>query len=445
MKKAWILMLTVVLLLLCCAFAGAEEIRETDLFDLWDYGGESPVWTGSAVPISEGVVITSSAMLPKNTDYLVVSDGKEQWEAEAVMSDSEGKLMLVLFDAEKKPSRYGTWPLMPMGTNTAASSCVVRFGDALGSRINRAVLNAEETEWMGRHCYLMTLSDAAPAGSPVLTEDGQLAAIVAAQYAEGMNRVLALPADEIAESLTEVAAMLNNLPDWSEKPEGLTVTLDRNAATIDWSGMTLPEKAENEKLYLIVADAGNSYLNYYPAEVSNRTLKTILTPGRLYVAGVKAYSGIPDSLPDKYIVFNAAPVKRLTDHSFRPILTAVAESQGPSLKEGETPVPVTEVTLDLLRSGRAWFYSSSTYEVTEEINDGTLLVTLTDPQGVNYRWESSWVYSPAYMEGDIWYISLRDSGLLSFLENRNQDIRGVFQMAYYVNGDLADCFEFELK
>ena len=47
----------------------------------------------------------------------------------------------------------------------------------------------------------------------------------------------------------------------------------------------------------------------------------------------------------------------------------------------EKPVPVTEVTEELLRSGRAYFYSTSSYEVTEELPDQTLLVTLTDPNG----------------------------------------------------------------
>ena len=108
------------------------------------------------------------------------------------------------------------------------------------------------------------------------------------------------------------------------------------------------------------------------------------------------------------------------------------------------PVPVTEVTEELLRSGRAYFYSTSTYRVTENLPDNTLLVTLTDPEGGNYRYESSWIYGPEYMNEDTWYIPLTRSGLVAGLD-RNGYPRGVYRMAFFVDGELADSFSFELK
>ena len=68
MKKGLLVVLAAVVLLLCYSFAGAEEEKEADLFDLWDYGGESPAWAGFAVPVSEDIVITSPAALPDNTE-----------------------------------------------------------------------------------------------------------------------------------------------------------------------------------------------------------------------------------------------------------------------------------------------------------------------------------------------------------------------------------------
>ena len=135
---------------------------------------------------------------------------------------------------------------------------------------------------------------------------------------------------------------------------------------------------------------------------------------------------------------------KLTEYGFKPVLTAIAEAPEGGLKDGEMPVPVTEVTRELLRSGRAYFYSHSAYEVTENIEGKSLLITLTDPNGNNYRHESSWLYSPDYMAEDIWYISLADSGLTSIL-NAEDYPAGVYQMAFYVDGLLADEFSFELK
>ena len=98
----------------------------------------------------------------------------------------------------------------------------------------------------------------------------------------------------------------------------------------------------------------------------------------------------------------------------------------------------------MLRSGRAYFYSESAYEVEETVEDKTLLVTLTDPDGVNYTYRSSWIYMPEYMTGDIWYLSLKETGLTAALD-RNGYPAGVYRMAYYVDGELADEFAFELK
>ena len=110
----------------------------------------------------------------------------------------------------------------------------------------------------------------------------------------------------------------------------------------------------------------------------------------------------------------------------------------------ETPVPVTEVTEELLRSGRAYFYSSSTYEVDETLPNESLLITLTDPNGNNYRYESGWIYSPEYMAEDIWYLPITDTGLTASLD-ANGYPKGTYQLAFFVDGALADEFSFELK
>ena len=79
-----------------------------------------------------------------------------------------------------------------------------------------------------------------------------------------------------------------------------------------------------------------------------------------------------------------------------------------------------------------------------QVEGKTLLVTLTDPHGNVYRYESSWLYAPEYMKEDVWFIPLTESGLIWSL-NQDGYPKGEYQMAYYVEGELADSFTFELK
>ena len=69
---------------------------------------------------------------------------------------------------------------------------------------------------------------------------------------------------------------------------------------------------------------------------------------------------------------------------------------------------------------------------------------IEDPAGNNYRYESGWLYSPDYMAEDIWYLSLAETNLTSIL-NADGYPAGVYRVAFYVDGLLADEFSFELK
>ena len=444
MKKYLVLLLVLLLALSSAAFAEEDTEKAKDLFDIWDYGDESMTWICTAIPVAEGAVMISAANLPEKQDQLAVTDGKNVWEVKAVIPEQDGQLALLLYDSGTAVPRYDVWELLPYGSSVPVTSCYVRTGDEMGSRINRRILSSESVRWQDDPYLMLTLSGPVPPGSPVLTTDGNLAGLVVSEYAEGINRFLAIPADGIAMRLTEISLKLNNMPDWGEPPEGLKITAEKNVVTVDWKEMKLPETQEGEELYLVMLDGANSYLNYYPVLTAQRKLTFILTPGRFYMFGIGAFTGAPSELPARFATVSVPPAGKLTDHDFRPILTAIAESEGKTLKDGEKPVPVTAVTEDLLRSGRAWFYSSSCYKVSESISNISLLVTLTDPDGVNYRYESSWLYDPSYMNEDIWYLSMQETGLTSSLD-QNGYPKGIYEVAFYVGGDLADQFSFELK
>ena len=129
----------------------------------------------------------------------------------------------------------------------------------------------------------------------------------------------------------------------------------------------------------------------------------------------------------------------LTDYHFRSLVFAVAAPA-----EGQAmPVQVTEVTEELLRGGSACILSATSYELTEDVPDASLLITLTAPDGNNYRYESGWMYDRTLMERDEWYVSLKETGLLEML-NRNGYPKGEYEVCMYIGGKLADSFRFEL-
>ena len=132
----------------------------------------------------------------------------------------------------------------------------------------------------------------------------------------------------------------------------------------------------------------------------------------------------------------------MTDHQFRSITLAVAELQ-PDAPADAMPVVPEKITEEMLRSGRACLYSVSSYSVEEKIDNETLLVTLTAPDGNIYHYESGWYYDPAIMERDEWYTTLDNTGLLEML-NRNGYPRGTYELSMYIDGKCADTFVFEL-
>ena len=439
MKKVFALLLALLLALTVCAASGEEE-RTPALYDLYSADGDTPVWLGNAVSLYDGILITAASNIPDGLRYLLISDGVYTWEAEAAAYDNAGLIMAILFDSDTQVPAAGIYQL----DNSAALSagCRVLTGDENLSRVNREVYSATSVTWRSASCLLLSLSGSAAPGALLLTADGKLAGMAVAEWGEGTDRYVFLSADGLYQSLSESLDVFTG-QNPINPPEGLVITTDGNIVSFDWSGMTLPEKAIGEELYLIVADTMNRYLTYYRIDDETR-LDMVLTPGRTYHSGIAASAESPSMVPDAYAVTVLPEAEKLTDYGFTSKVIALAEEPAEGLPANTLPTPVTEVTEELLRSGRAYFYSCTTYEVTETIDDVTLLITLTDPEGNNYRYLSGWIYDPSLMTDDRWAVSLEDTGLLSMLNDAGYPA-GIYEIAMYIGGKLADSFTFELK
>ena len=413
-----------------------------ELFDVFYMNDESPAWLGIAVPVSEGIALTSAAVLPEDTrGHIAVSAGGRAWEATDVVLDAAGVAALIFYDEAGQPATTDHYTFVPYGVTVSAADLTVRSADEHGSRLNLPVQSVSPCAWQGLDCVVVQLAGGAVPGSPVLTDDGDLAALLVAVYAEGENRYMALTVPGIYQVIAGAAAASAERE--HAAPEGYTVSVSKNRVTFDWAALPPEHGQEGETRYLVVADPGNRYLNYFALAEDQTSVTMILTPGRKYVSGLTWSAAAPDDFPSWYTVTSLPEAEPLTAWHFRSTRCAVAEGPEGGLKQGELPVPVSAVTEDLLRSGRAYFYSASAYEVTEVLEGLSLLITLTTPEGENYRYLSGWVYDPSYMDNDVWALPLSETGLLDSL-NVNGYPAGEYELAFYVDGDLADRFTFTL-
>ena len=146
MKKLFLLMLATVMLLTAAPTALSEE--ETvelppDLFDVLLYDGESPTWIANALQFSNGILLAPAAVKDYPVSQLAVSDGVNAWEAEMAAEDESGRFTMICYNPDDRAPRCGSYVLLPQGESVPAASCTVRFGDAMGSRIIRGVLDSE--------------------------------------------------------------------------------------------------------------------------------------------------------------------------------------------------------------------------------------------------------------------------------------------------------------
>ena len=443
MKRVLVSLLLLALLLSAgtIAASGEEDSRTIGLMDLYDVSGEKPVWMGTAISVYDGVLLASASILPEDPKSLLVTDGTSVWDVEAAIPDQAGILMTVMYDITKQPAAYTNYVMTDLPDTADPSSLTVFSGDENRSRINRTVDSVAPVTWQSMPCLLASVSGPVKPGSPLLTKDNKLAGIAVADWAEGTNRVLFLSADGMIQSMAESLDVMMAQQE-IHAPEGFVVTVEGNVVRFDWSAMPSPEILDGEKLYLVIADTMNRYFTYFEIP-DEKTIFLTLTPGRTYRSSIVITADTPSENPDEFVLTTLPPAEKLTDYGFTSRVCALAVAPEGGLPDGALPEPVTKVTEELLRSGRVYYYSSSTYQVTETIQDVSLLVTLTDPEGNNYRYESKWIYDPSYMNDDTWAVSLDNTGLLGML-NESGYPEGTYTVDMYIGGALADSFTFDL-
>ena len=439
---AWLLLLT---LLLSIAAAGGETSPGTekhDVYDIYDFStGGTTLWRGAAIPLLPGMAVTSLANLPGRAEDTGISDGDGLWKARTIWPLERGGMAFLFWDEKENPSSFSPWPVSDRTGAARTKDLYVYHVNATGDQMYRSVTAMSGAAWEGLDGMVVMLSGDAAPGDPILTEGGELAGMITAEYAEGLNRYAAVSGQGILNLLAQTYGNPGSTLPGSTPEEGFTVTAEGNRVTFDWSAVRR-KAPEGMSLWLVVQDTGNDYLNYLQADGDTTSCTMLLTPGRTYISGLVASETAPASMPDRFAVLQIQEANRLTKHGFAPEVTGLVRAGDSDAVTERIRETVSEWTAEELKNGKVHFYSWSAYQVTEKEED-TLLITLTTPEGINYRYASGWVYDPSYMAEDIWSIPLSGMGFMRDLEKKGFSA-GEYRMTYYVGGEEADSFVFSV-
>lgn len=436
--RGWLLAL---LLLLLCGAAAAEEILGIGaLPEITILRDGEKVPAGRAIPLTTGALMTTGALELRKGDTLLVSDGDRSWVPEGMLKDADGLVTVFWFREDSDPPLPDSWRLLPFRGAAETAKCFALSEDESGKPARVRILSAAAAPWMENDAMLLRLSEEVRLGAPVLTEDGAVIGMIAGRYAEGPCRYRMLTLDGLTRVIERMTAGADGMPD-PAPPEGLRITGEKNRYTFDWTEVSLPKK-EGASPYLVISDLENSYVTYFPADREATRATLLLTPGRTYVAGILLSEEAPAELPEQYAVVAVPEAERVRTNGFRSLRFALTEDPEKAAAESREPASLTRVTEAQLRSGEAFLYSVSSYVVTER-SEESLLMTLTAPDGNNYRTASGWIYDPELQTRDAWWVSLAESGLLDLL-NADGYPKGMYRMDLYIDGSLADSCEFEV-
>jgi hydroxyethylthiazole kinase len=205
MKKTMAILLLLAMLPVAgiISAAGDSEASRAVAVDLFGVRGENTVWLGTAVPVYDGVVLASAAILPDDLSQLVITDGVTTWNAEMAIPDHSDMLMTVIYDSTKLPYTVTPFSMTDLHEVGSVSELTILAGDENMSRINRTVYSVVPFTWQSVPCLQASVSGPVEPGSLLITKDGKLVGIAVANWAEGTDKVVFITSDGMIQSMAE--------------------------------------------------------------------------------------------------------------------------------------------------------------------------------------------------------------------------------------------------
>lgn len=423
--------------------AGAEELSPVYvLMSITPAGEQTPLGTAVLVGDSSTLVTTQWAAMAPSGLYAVGCGGILAIARVSVPASGSDLVTLTL----REPS-----PAQPvqLGEADDALTCLgIRRGETQPESCTAEGLTMAVYEQSA--CMLYTGLAGMLPGALLFNGQGQLAGLTMAAYGEGLNRYVAYPADVLQARLSgEGPADTAPVQEQVRLLTGFDVAAERGEMTVRWDALDLPEQPEGSAVYLLWQDTGNDYVSYGTVDWEEGYATFACVPGRSYWVWLQqSLTGEvnPASLsPLTATLAETAQTEPFNGYGFHNeimYLTSVPADQ--EYGDTEQIPPLGDFTAAGLAAEGFCCYLQAVdvYEVAEE-QTTTLVIALQAPDGSVYTELAGYIFMPEMNGSDTWHAEITE--LVRDCMSYSGGLSGEYNLAYYLNGQLAASFTFTLE
>lgn len=425
-----ILMLTMALMLLLTASAGAEELYEklgSALYRIVLRTEKGDTTLGSGVLfVDPSVLLTAAGCCAEGDLYAIGNDGEHAVLSRG-LSESGAALLELATPSTSEPLLLA---------DTDAQSLPYIFGAGSDGRSGPSPLYlVRQTLHGSRDALLLTGGEGLLPGAFLADTKGNIIALVLSQHMEGVGGYVALDSHELALALLEEdKAASNFLP-----------------ATLSWADGHLNIAWEDKKrdigVYVVtVSGDDNAYYTTYEAKPAERSMSLSFPPGHTYHIQVQWAKKESAALAPDWDAMEVITIPAIdyTAGGYQAECFLVSAPAGAdstaSLAEMTTftPAALTDPTRDILLQVRSCYTVSAKADVP-------MAVELTAPDGQFYFEEMTFTLDPAYGADDAFSLEM-DELLASCAEFSGGVLKeGTYKVRFSLRGKVAGEYAFTVQ
>ena len=432
----------------------SAALAEGGVWSLYARTDAEPYLLGSAVPVSDGVLLSVDGLVLDGMYVFASHMGQEVPVTHAV---GLGDGMIAVF-------ADGVTGQLPEAADDIPNTVYVTSASK-GGTVQSSASVTTTVVWRGVHCPLIASDASLTPGALVTDGEGRLVGMIAAAWGEGRGRYVVLPAANVADgaktaaagSFAEDALFYDSIPDMpdmkpaaAEDPRWIanfTAEADGAALTVDWSaaGLTL---GEDEMIYVLFMDSEHAFFSYLPVEQGAESVTFYAAPERMYFVWVQRcakddFSSDVSIDAVKMVSTGSAPA--FDDYAYRDDAFYVGFVPAGSEPNAVKADMAGSVTVEMIHDPETEFVlqAVSAYEVTEEISC-TMQVVLETPDNMALLLDSGYIFMPDIMHEDVWNCSLE--ALFGTYETFSGFIlEGEYTLTYYFDGLKVNSLTFTVE
>lgn len=460
MKRILSLALCLMMLLLLLP-AQAETAAPQTLYRIVLRTEDGDVSLGTGVLFgSKTALLTTAACYAKGDLYAIGPDGEYPLRYRGEIAGSP--LLLLGFAGESKAEPVSITQSGPLERYTLLGM------DRTGQLVQQPVSAERRSLIDGHSAVLLSAQEGLLPGAVMLDAQGNVACMVVSQHGEGEGVYAALtnvalyallvddtvPCEAVSYTEAQPAAEipLNSQPD-----DGLvhdfTASEENGVMTVDWTAGTGYTLTDSTEFTVYTVTGANPYLNYFSVTGETTVEIAVLPETELLLWITHSENGetemvYPTYEPGSYLLVTTEPAEPFTLNGFTNVrcsLTPCAEVDTLTPADFLPQLPLTrEVLAD--RDTPLYFQTEDTYSVTEESGDHPMLLALYTPEGYTFCYESSYIFMPEMVEGDLWLADVSElfASYEQFVDESARWPAGDYAFVYYIDGQVAGEIAFTL-